>query len=81
MTTELPLWWAKELPAIQVALCLKPASSMSGIKGDMAGGAAVAGAVYALAKNRIPVNVTGVIPMVENRLSDGSLLPGDVIRC
>ncbi|MDO4339364.1 MAG: hypothetical protein Q4C91_14965 [Eubacteriales bacterium] len=59
--------------------CLKPASSMSGIKGDMAGGAAVAGAVYALAKNRIPVNVTGVIPMVENRLSDGSLLPGDVI--
>lgn len=59
--------------------CLKEASSMKGIKGDMAGGAAVAGAVYALAKNRIPVNVTGVIPMVENRLSDGSLLPGDVI--
>lgn len=59
--------------------CLKPASSMKGIKGDMAGGAAVAGAVYALARNRVPVNVTGLIPMVENRLSDGSLLPGDVI--
>ncbi|MDO5338025.1 MAG: hypothetical protein Q4E89_11350 [Eubacteriales bacterium] len=59
--------------------CLKEASSMKGIKGDMAGGAAVAGAVYALAKNRIPVNVTGIIPMVENRISDGSLLPGDVI--
>lgn len=59
--------------------CLKQASSMKGIKGDMAGGAAVAGAIYALAKNHVPVNVTGVIPMVENRLSDGSLLPGDVI--
>lgn len=59
--------------------CLKSSSAMAGIKGDMAGGAAVAGAVYALAKNRIPVNVTGLIPMVENRLSDGSLLPGDVI--
>lgn len=42
----------------------------------MAGGAAVVGAVYALAKNRVPVNVTALIPMVENRLSDGSLLPG-----
>lgn len=59
--------------------CLKPPSSMLGIKGDMAGGAAVAGTIYALAKNRVPVNVTGVIPMAENRISDGSLLPGDVI--
>lgn len=39
----------------------------------------MAGTIYALAKNRIPVNVTGLIPMVENRISDGSLLPGDVI--
>lgn len=59
--------------------CLKSSASMKGIKGDMAGGAAVAGAVFALAKNRIPVNVVGLIPMAENRLSDGSMLPGDVI--
>lgn len=59
--------------------CLKPGDSMLGIKGDMAGGAAVAGAVYALAKNRIKTNVTAVIPMCENRISSGSLLPGDVI--
>ena len=39
----------------------------------------MAGAIYALAKNQVPVNVTGVIPMVENRISDGSLLPGDVV--
>ena len=59
--------------------CLKPGDSMLGIKGDMAGGAAVAGAIYALAKNQIKVNAVAVIPMCENRISDGSLLPGDVI--
>lgn len=52
---------------------------MVGIKGDMAGGAAVAGAIYALAKNRKQTNVVGLIPMVENRISSGSMLPGDVI--
>lgn len=59
--------------------CLKPPGSMTGIKGDMAGAAAVAGAMYALAKNRVKVNVAGLLPMCENRLSKSSLLPGDVI--
>lgn len=59
--------------------CLKPSNSMSGIRGDMAGGAAVAGAIYALAKNHIKTNVIGFIPMCENRISPGSLVPGDVI--
>lgn len=59
--------------------CLKAADSMLGIKGDMAGGAAVAGAIYALAKNQSKTNVIGFIPVCENRISPGSLLPGDVI--
>ena len=59
--------------------CLKAASSMKGIKGDMAGAAAVFGAVLALAANRVPVNVTAVIPSVENRISPDSYIPGDVI--
>ena len=59
--------------------CLKSADSMYGIKGDMAGGAAVGGAIYALAKNRIRTNLTAVIPMCENRISPTSLVPGDVI--
>ncbi len=59
--------------------CLKAASSQLGIKGDMAGGAAVAGTIYALAQTRAKTNVTAVIPMVENRISSGSFLPGDVI--
>ncbi|MHC1750649.1 MAG: leucyl aminopeptidase [Cellulosilyticaceae bacterium] len=59
--------------------CLKAADSMRGIKGDMAGGASVVGAFYALAKNTIKTNVVGVIPICENRISTSSLLPGDVI--
>ncbi len=59
--------------------CLKPSASMAGIKGDMAGAAAVAGAIYALAKNGQKKNVSAFLPMCENRISSGSLLPGDVI--
>lgn len=59
--------------------CLKAASSMKGIKGDMAGAAAVWGAVLALAANHVPVNVTAVIPSVENRISPDSYIPGDII--
>ncbi|MBU3839781.1 MAG: leucyl aminopeptidase [Candidatus Ruminococcus intestinipullorum] len=60
--------------------CLKPSNSMLGIKGDMAGGAAVSAALYALAKNQVKTNAVAVIPMCENRISSGSMLPGDVIR-
>lgn len=59
--------------------CLKPANSMMGIKGDMAGGAAVASTIFSLAKNHAKTNVIGVIPMCENRISTSSLVPGDVI--
>jgi len=59
--------------------CIKPAGSMEGIKGDMAGGAAVAGAVFALAKNEIMENVVAVIPMCENKIAPDAYIPGDVI--
>ena len=58
---------------------LKPAGSMRGMKGDMAGGAAVCGALFALAENRVHVNAVAVIPAVENRISPASFLPDDVI--
>ena len=59
--------------------CLKNAKSMAGMKGDMAGGAATAAAVCALAANGVRVNVTAVIPACENRISNLAMLPGDVI--
>lgn len=58
---------------------LKARDSMEGIKGDMAGAAAVSMAVRALAASGAAVNVTAVIPACENRISRSSALPGDVI--
>lgn len=58
--------------------CLKPGSHMDEMRGDMGGGAAVAGTVYALAANNAKTNIVAVIPMCENRISAGSLLPGDI---
>lgn len=60
--------------------CLKTAAGLKGTRGDMAGGAAVCGALLALAENKVPVNAVAVVPAVENRLSADSFLPGDVIR-
>lgn len=59
--------------------CIKSAGSQEGIKGDMAGCAAVAGALYALAKNKVKKNVMGVMPICENRIAPDSYIPGDVI--
>lgn len=59
--------------------CLKPASAMMGIKGDMAGAAAVYGAMLALAGSGASVNAVAVIPAAENRIAPGSYIPGDVI--
>lgn len=59
--------------------CVKPAKSMAGMKGDMAGAAAVACALRALAANGAKVNATAVVPICANRISHEATLPGDVI--
>lgn len=59
--------------------CLKPASSLPGVKGDNGGAAAVCGALYSVARNRLKKNVTVIIPACENRISRESFIPGDVI--
>lgn len=59
--------------------CIKSAGSQGGIRGDMAGAAAVAGAIYSLARMKAKRNVVVVIPMCENKISGNSLLVGDVL--
>lgn len=62
-------------------LSLKPTSnSMDYMKCDMAGGAAVAGTLYALAKNQVPVHVIGLVPATDNRPDGNAYTPGDVIK-
>jgi leucyl aminopeptidase len=60
-------------------LSLKPGNAMMGMKGDMAGAAAVTGAMLALAARKARVNVVGVIGLVENMPSGGATRPDDVL--
>lgn len=60
-------------------LSLKSAGGMEKMKCDMAGGAAVIGAMYAIAKNKLPVHVIGLIPATDNRINGNAMAPGDVI--
>ena len=62
-------------------LSLKPTpNSMDSMKCDMAGVAAVACAISAVAKQELPVHVIGLIPATDNRPGGNAYAPGDVIR-
>ncbi len=62
-------------------LSLKPThDSMDYMKCDMAGAATVAATIYALAKNKVPVHVIGLIPATDNRPDGNAYVPGDVVR-
>jgi leucyl aminopeptidase len=61
-------------------LSLKPThDSMDYMKCDMAGSAAVAGTIYSLAMNKVPLYVIALAPSTDNRLDALSYAPGDVI--
>ncbi|GAL84968.1 hypothetical protein MYP_2196 [Sporocytophaga myxococcoides] len=62
-------------------LSLKPTpNSMDLMKSDMAGGAAVAGILYAIAKSKLPLYIIGLVPATENRPDGNAMTPGDVIK-
>jgi len=61
-------------------LNLKPSGSIETMKMDMAGAAAVAGTLMAVARLRPGVKVVGVMPLVENMPSSTAVHPGDIIR-
>lgn len=60
-------------------LCLKPAAGMLGMKADMAGAAAVVGAVLAAATLQLPIAVTGWLALAENLPGSSAARPGDVV--
>jgi leucyl aminopeptidase len=60
-------------------ISIKPAIDMDRMKDDMAGGAAVACAMRAMAELNAPVRVIGVIPIAENMPGGGAIRPGDVL--
>jgi len=62
-------------------LSLKPTlNSMDRMKYDMSGAAAVAGTMWAVAKNKLPIYVVGLIPATDNRPGMNAITPGDIIE-
>jgi leucyl aminopeptidase len=59
---------------------LKPGQGMWEMRADMAGAAACAGAMIALARRRSPAPVTAVLPLAENAIGATSYRPSDVLR-
>ncbi len=61
-------------------ISLKPGEHMEHMKGDMSGGAAVIGAMQAIAQLKPETNVTGIIAATENMPSGKAFKPGDILR-
>jgi leucyl aminopeptidase len=61
-------------------ISIKPAENMDRMKDDMAGGAAVACAMHAIAKLGAPIRVIGVVPATENMPGGRAIKPGDILR-
>lgn len=59
-------------------ISLKPGAGMEAMKGDMAGAAAVLGAIRAAAILNLPVRIIALIPAAENMPGGGASRPGDV---
>jgi leucyl aminopeptidase len=61
-------------------ISIKPAEGMERMKDDMAGGAAVAAAMRAIAILRAPIRVIGVVPLAENMPGGRAIKPGDILK-
>lgn len=58
---------------------IKPSDSMMNMKTDMAGAAAVIGALKSIAEAKLKVNVVAIVAACENMISGEAYLPGDLI--
>jgi len=59
---------------------IKPADGMEKMKYDMAGGAAVLGAMRAISKLKPSIPVTAFVPAVENMVGSKAQRPGDIVK-
>jgi leucyl aminopeptidase len=61
-------------------ISLKPGDKMDEMKFDKCGGCTVLAILKAIASLKLPVNVVGIVPSVENMPSSTAYRPGDIIR-
>jgi leucyl aminopeptidase len=60
-------------------ISIKPSEGMEKMKYDMAGAAAVIGAMRAIAQLKPSIPVTGYVPTVENMVNGNAQRPGDIV--
>jgi len=60
-------------------ISIKPSEGMEEMKMDMGGAAAVIGTMLAAARLKLPCNLVGVVPAVENMPSGTAIRPGDIL--
>jgi leucyl aminopeptidase len=86
---ELTLERGSEAPVVLIGkgvtfdaggLSIKNDRNQAWMKADMGGAAAVAAAMVGAAREQLPLNVTGLLLLVENMPSGTALRPGDVLR-
>jgi leucyl aminopeptidase len=61
-------------------ISLKPGEGMEGMKGDMAGGAAVLAMMMGVAEMRLKRRVVALVPATENMPSGHATRPGDIVK-
>jgi leucyl aminopeptidase len=59
---------------------IKPSDGMEKMKYDMSGGAAVLGAMRAIAQLKPSVTITAIVPAVENMVGSRAQRPGDIVK-
>ena len=61
-------------------ISLKPGAEMDEMKFDMSGAGSVLGTLEAVATMRLPINVVGITPAVENMPGERATKPGDIVK-
>ena len=61
-------------------ISLKPGEKMNEMKFDKCGGCTVLGIMKAVSELKLPINVVGIVPSVENMPGGESYRPGDIIK-
>ncbi len=59
---------------------IKPGAYMQTMKADMGGAAAVVGTLTAVASNKLPLHVLGLIPATDNRVNSDAYVADDILK-
>lgn len=58
---------------------LKPVGDMPSMKSDKSGAVIVLSTILCCAKLGLPINLVGMLPMAQNSIGPGSMVPGDIL--